>query len=201
MKLNLSPAIARAKISQTALADAIGVNKGFMSEIISGKKSPSLEKLIAIAQVLNCAMTDLFDGGPETAAKPSDPPGFSEDQAAPFVISQRQDKSAADHAVNSLKASLRHGATYRMMQTVPWLGLKQDDILVVDLATKPTEGDLILIGVTNADGFNTRTTLRRFIGGKAVSADLSERIMMIDLETSATASWRATVRAVFRENP
>lgn len=70
MKLNLGPAIRRKGMTQSALADEIGVNKGFMSEIIAGKKDPSFGTFRRILEVLDITPDEAFEGragGPAAA--------------------------------------------------------------------------------------------------------------------------------------
>lgn len=53
MKLRLGPVLHRRKIKQTTLADAVGVNKSYISEIVSGKKLPSMDVLSKIVEYLD----------------------------------------------------------------------------------------------------------------------------------------------------
>ena len=60
MKLKLGDLLKRRKMSQTALADAVGVNKSFISELVSGKKTPSLKTQRAIAAALEVDIGQIF---------------------------------------------------------------------------------------------------------------------------------------------
>ncbi len=47
------------RLTQQALADATGTSKSYISEIEAGKKDPSVKKLKAIAQALDCDLDDI----------------------------------------------------------------------------------------------------------------------------------------------
>ncbi|MEO8530853.1 MAG: helix-turn-helix transcriptional regulator [Deltaproteobacteria bacterium] len=69
MKLNISAALVRSGMTQSALADAVGIGKGFLSEIISGKKDPSFETFKRIAKVLEIDTGEAFDDWPRVTAE------------------------------------------------------------------------------------------------------------------------------------
>jgi transcriptional regulator with XRE-family HTH domain len=48
-------------ITQTRIALKSGTSKGYVSEIIQGKKSPSLPKLVAISRALKVRLSWLLD--------------------------------------------------------------------------------------------------------------------------------------------
>lgn len=60
--MNLLPALRRKQMTQTALANAIGVEKGFVSELISGKKNPSFPTYMKIVEVLDLDPGEAFTG-------------------------------------------------------------------------------------------------------------------------------------------
>lgn len=199
MKLDIGSALARSGMTQTALADAIDVKKGFMSEIISGKKSPSLETLIRIAQALGVTMAELFidEGRASTAAPERKFTGMS-DEAVPFDWQDFRDRSRSTNAIEAAQSGLRHPETYRIPAAIGWLALMAGDILIVDLARPAKDGDLILVGLTDADGFNARTLVRRARGTFAMSSDPGADDPVLDLQSGHPAAWRATVCAVVR---
>jgi len=64
MKLRIKDILRDKRLTQTALSDLVGVKKGFMSEIIAGKKNPSVETLGKIADALNVSIGELFESPP-----------------------------------------------------------------------------------------------------------------------------------------
>lgn len=195
MKLRISPALAKSGKTQTALADEIGVKKGFMSEIISGKKSPSLETLIALAAALNVPIGDLFE---EPQQRPQARQGFGENDATPYDWKPNKDTSATAPQIIAAQIGMKHPATYQVTQSTPWLALLADDILLVDLGTKPQNGDTILIGLTDEQGFNTRTLLRRYQNGFALCPDPGIDQPAISLDSDPRAAWRGTIKGMIR---
>lgn len=60
MKNRIKEFIALRESTQSQLADLVGVGKGFISEVIAGKKNPSWETQLAIASALDVAPGALF---------------------------------------------------------------------------------------------------------------------------------------------
>jgi transcriptional regulator with XRE-family HTH domain len=200
MKLALGPILAKKGMTQSALADAVDVQKGFMSEIISHKKSPSLETLFRIAEVLNVGIGDLFQDAAahqRSVQVAKDQPGLA-DEAVPFEWQGFREKTRSADAITAAQVMLRHPATYRLKIALPWLALLAGDILICDLAAPQSDGDMILVGVTDHDGFNARTLVRRAKGHLALSADPEETDPVLDLRQDHRAAWRGTVRSVVR---
>lgn len=50
-------------LSQSDLADILGVTQGAISQWEKGTSMPSTEKLPEIAKILGCEIADLFDDG------------------------------------------------------------------------------------------------------------------------------------------
>lgn len=66
--LNLEE-IRKAKgFSQVELAQAIGTSQAFVCELERGKKSPSFDTLLRIAQVLGCTLDELVGRSEQAAA-------------------------------------------------------------------------------------------------------------------------------------
>lgn len=184
-------------MTQSALADAIDVKKGFISEIVSNKKSPSLETLVRIAGALNVGVGDLFANSTTALARPSPPPGLK-DEAVPFDWQGFRDGKRSSDAIEAAQRPLRHPATYQISAAIPWLALLSGDVLICDLGRPPADGEIILVGKSDADGFNTRTLVRRAKGHLALSGDPAEPEPLLDLEKDHRAAWRATVCGVVR---
>lgn len=49
-------------MTQTALAEALGVTPGAISQWESGLTRPTLDKLLRIAQILRCSVDELLQG-------------------------------------------------------------------------------------------------------------------------------------------
>ena len=59
MKIDLKSALKKRSMSQQALADAIDVSKGYVSELANGLKQPSIETLDAILDALDADIGEL----------------------------------------------------------------------------------------------------------------------------------------------
>jgi transcriptional regulator with XRE-family HTH domain len=58
-----------AGMSQQALADSVGVSKGFVSALEGGRSVPNLDMLVLLAQALNVRPGSLVDAMVEEAEK------------------------------------------------------------------------------------------------------------------------------------
>jgi transcriptional regulator with XRE-family HTH domain len=50
----------RQRLSANKLADLSGIGRGYLSEVRSGRKSPTLRTLIKVARALGVPLRDLF---------------------------------------------------------------------------------------------------------------------------------------------
>lgn len=101
MKLYIGQAIARSGKTQTQVASDIGVSKGYVSDLISNKKMPSLETLIQICTATDSTPNDILGFGSgywpsplvqeQGFSEPSAQLSLSEDQKPP-----RRASSAAE---------------------------------------------------------------------------------------------------------
>jgi transcriptional regulator with XRE-family HTH domain len=195
MGLNLHPILARTGINQTTLADRVGVRKGFISEIMSGKKTPSHDTLLSIAAALGVQVGDLFDDAPTKVAMAQ---GLSETQAVPYEWRPRRQAEVPGDEVAALSSTLRKPETYQVTMAVPWLALLAGDVLVVDIGTAPSDGDVILVGVVDSDTGAAKTILARFQKGIALTPDPMQPEPVLALGIDQRAAWRATVKSVVR---
>lgn len=173
MKLAIAPQLARAGMTQTALADRVGVNKGFMSEVVSGKKYPSVETLMAIAAALGVPVVALFDDAPtDQGAARAEPAGMAED-ATPYT------PAATTHGdpVRTLYASRARNAaiTHRAAVDMPGFGITAGDLLVCDLSRLPSPGEVTVAVAVDTDTGTAQTMIRRYtppflLAGAALAA-------------------------------
>ena len=56
------------KLSQVALAKLVDTDQGYVSDLESGKRTPSLAFLIRLARALECSLDDLVDMDAVTAS-------------------------------------------------------------------------------------------------------------------------------------
>lgn len=198
MKLNIAPVLARKNIKQSALADAINVNKGYVSELISGKKEPSLETLRRIVEFLDVPVGELFgEIAHEPAAQADEAPGFRESDVAEYQPGETRDPLEAK-LLSAASGLVRSPVTYRATTAIGAFAIQPGDLLIVDLAGGPVSGDMVLVGLTDQNGFNARTIICRLHGHIAVAPEPAFPDAVLDLQTSAIASWRGSVRAIVR---
>ncbi|QCP88118.1 XRE family transcriptional regulator [Cereibacter sphaeroides] len=71
MKLALGKVLRARGVTQTKLADAVGLTTGYVSLLVSNNRKPSHEVLLSIADYLGVSVNDLLD--PDDPALPAAP--------------------------------------------------------------------------------------------------------------------------------
>lgn len=209
MKLNIPPILALRGLSQTDLANGIGVNRSYISELISGRKEPSFEILRKLGTFLQVPVAALIDDPlatprtTQTATPPTDHngPGFSESQAQAFTFSETAPPSTANLAFNAMRSTAKHPVSYRVTAGIPAFSMRAGDLLVVDLGVQGRDGDMILVGLTDANGFNAITLIRTLHGTLALAATATDALPVIDMANDPRAAWRGTIKGLIRETP
>lgn len=159
MKLDIRKHLKAAGMNQAALADAVDIKPGFLSEILSGKKNPSLNTLEAIAAALNVQIADLFAGEtPDTGSLT----GMAEAEAEPF---KPAGSSALQAAIAALGSACRHAETYRIKKADPALALCEGDLLVIDMGAPVEPGALVIATIADFDSGAASTIVRRYVPG------------------------------------
>lgn len=207
MKLNIPPILALRGLSQTDLANGIGVNRSYISELISGRKEPSFEILRKLGTFLQVPVAALIDDPLATRAPTQapeatpdhQPPGFRETQAEPFTFRESAPPSMAKDVFKALSSAAAHPVSYRATGAIPAFSMCPGDILVVDLATPGRDGDLILVGLTDANGFNAVTLVRKLHGTFALAANPTDPTPVIDMTGDPRAAWRGTIKGLIRD--
>lgn len=136
-------------MTQTALAEATGVSRSHMSEIISGNGNPSVTLLRAIADVLSVDIPDLF-------AKPAT--GFAEAAVTPLDLSGSNSSASLAHVVAPDIVTPEY---YRINRDMIALGLLSGDVLIVEKTNKAQNGDMVVVNVIDPDTQESETELRR----------------------------------------
>lgn len=157
MALRIADILRERKIAQARLADGADVTPGYLSEVINGKKVPSLAVLTRMADWLEVPVSALFDSG---AAEPDRSQGFGEPAATPFAAP----RSVTDLIQRAMPGT-RTFATYQMGRAVLGFGLLPRDILVVDLGRRPTDGDVVLANRVDQELGTAETMIARLSHG------------------------------------
>lgn len=158
MKIEIAQHLKAARMTQGALADAIGKSHGFLSEILSGKKNPSVETLQAMADALGVPVSAIIAGGDDTQP----PTGLAEAQAEPFRAAQ---SSPIREAIAALSRAIRRPDTYRVRNADAALALCAGDVLIIALGATPAPGALVIATIANLDSGEAATIVRRYVPG------------------------------------
>jgi SOS-response transcriptional repressor LexA len=174
MKLALGPLLKKVGMSQTALADAIGVNKSFISDIVAGKKRPSLatlHKIVAVLEVSPAALYDADDLPEETVSQ-----GFSESEAVPFSPARVNDMASLLRAV---APDVRRPEVFQARKSCTGFGIMKGDALIVDMQGQATDGDVVLATFVDDAGV-AATLLRRWVAPWLISDDPADPPLRLD---------------------
>jgi transcriptional regulator with XRE-family HTH domain len=82
------------KLNQAELAEKVGIETKYLSNIETGRRSPSFEKTVSLARALEVPMSDLFS--------------FGDDEADPKILKRRIEASLAKATPRQLKQIYGH---------------------------------------------------------------------------------------------
>lgn len=120
--------------------------------------------------------------------------GFSEDQARPWMPDKSTLRAASP--VLALSVGAKHPIAYEIMRPALPFGLLVGDVVIVDLGTDPVGGELILVGIIDAETGVTTTEVGRFFGDYLLGHDpLSPHALR---KFDANTAWRGTIISMFR---
>lgn len=184
MKLALGPALKRHNVTQTALAEKIGVSKGFISEIVSGKKRPSVETLEKIAKALDADISVLYETGDPFAIQPSHDKNAGFSDARPAVFTGNNVR-LNDLLTTFIGDDMRHPATYVATADMIGFAILSGDVLVLDMKSARDIDGLVIATTTDTITGATKTLVRRRAGSALIPPDPRGPIDYIDPESPA----------------
>jgi len=197
MKLSIGPALARKKMSQAELANRIGVSRGFVSEMISGKKRPSTDTLQSIAVALDVSISELYeergtfiyDSGPDSGQI-----GFSEAKPAEFT---GRKNLLSETATSLISPDIRHQTHYIATKSLSCFAIQVGDILVIELQHNANTGDLVVATIADPETGTSKTVVRRLYGTILASNNNEEPPIDIN-ENSQSAAILGTIEGLIR---
>ncbi|WP_299558673.1 helix-turn-helix transcriptional regulator [uncultured Sulfitobacter sp.] len=147
MALDIRTALKERGKTQAWLADEVGVSRGYMSELLSQKKSPSHELLLKLASALNVSPAKLFDEEspiPEPGETGTMRQGFAEAGSACLAP-----PGAGRTSLAAIASTVRHSQNYIATETLPVFLMQRGDVITVDAAAKAKPGDIVVINQVN----------------------------------------------------
>lgn len=194
MKFNITPHLKRRKMTQTDLAEAMHVNRSFVSEIIHGKKRPSMEKLELMIRALDVSPSEIIiDDEPDDAVKPETPPGFGEGAAKAYAFPKAY---FAQDIMRYIAPAARHPAPFLVTRAEPAFALLTGDVVIVDLNSTAKDDDIVLITRLIEAG-SAVTQFRRLITPWLVAGDGTTPSDRVD-DTTGQIAIMGTVSGVLR---
>jgi transcriptional regulator with XRE-family HTH domain len=183
MKLNIKPHLDRLGMTQTELAEAMDVNRSFVSDIINGKKRPSMEKLELLIRALGVRPADvIIDAGTEDVnSKPVQ--GFEEGAAQTYTFPKAY---LAQDIMRYVAPNARHPAAFLVVRPEPAFALLAGDVVIVDLNGTAHDDDIVLITRISDDG-SAVTHFRRLITPWLISGDVRTASDKVDDPTGQVA--------------
>ena len=172
-------------MKQNALAEKVGISPGYLSEILSGKKQPSLDTLERLAEALETSPADLH-GAPAPRAH-----GFAE--TAGSFVSPAQ---ATPPGLEQTLAASPGRAAYVVNAPAIGLGLLAGDTIVLQLGAPAHQGAVVIATEVDEMGAGTSFVARR-VGDFFLLADPTQPPKRAINGTTITVM--GVVVAVFRQ--
>lgn len=182
MKLNLEAALKKAGITQAELARRVGVTRGYVSGIVAGKKSPSIDLLAQLADALQVDIDELRLTDGRTGDKP-DTAGLNQTEAVPLGAATKPATQIMNSGLTfeQVGASYKRSALYTCTANLPSFYLREGDILIVNVAERRLQnGDLALVSANRRDGLPLRAIIRRWQDPWLLPESLSLEAIRID---------------------
>ena len=170
-------AVERSGRSQREVSTAAGLGPGYVNDMLAkADRSPTLDNARALARVLRVEPSWLMG----VASPESVPQGFSENQAAPWIVpaapGQRGDLEGPRRAlIAALAPSAQNAATFVASTNLLAFGLLAGDVLIVDLKARAKDGDLVLATVADLYTGEASTIVRRLGTPYLLSGDPTDK--------------------------
>ncbi len=166
MKLDLRSVLKRRNMRASQLADNMEVSRGYISEVMSGKKFPSPKMLERIATALDASPHELF--GSEDIQPAILTSAFSEPASA-YVI-----KAQDAQTERKIADSAHHHQIWRAARSHLAFGILKGDELHIDLHHISRDSGLVLATRVDTETGEGVTLLRRIEHGHLYSEDPSD---------------------------
>lgn len=194
----LAELLRRSGMRQVALAERVGIGKGYMSEILSGKKRPPSDTYLkilraldlpeaeiqhAVYQYMRGEMADFYDRTKSEKpaprfqlreANPSDYGGLDESDVT-FTLNEApgtSNESMKAKRLRNLAAFLAPHAkavSFAVLgRDLPWYSQLAGDILLLDLNREPMHGDIVLAQMYDDASGTASTIVRSFAGDRLI---------------------------------
>lgn len=170
--MNLANLLHQLDILPSKLADDLDISRGYVSELMSGKKMPSPNMAKRIADYLGVTIGEIFDQ-PATSGVV---PGFAEGEAAPFRFNSA---ATLKTLVSILAPKMRHPNTYVVTRALPCFGLLPGDIMLVDSKIDAVAGDIVM-ATEWLDTGSARTHVCQWAPPYLIPGTAGERLLKVD---------------------
>lgn len=179
MALNIKRQLKELGKSQAWLATELDVSPGYVSELISGKKSPSHKLLLEMALALQIDPSGLF--GSDREARNALVHGVHKSlRETQFDDTDRDDQSSSGDLQAIVGGSnLKDAKTYATTEHLPNFMILAGDHILVDLSREPQPGNLVVIdaethkkigGLPNIARWTGETFILGSVGMETISA-------------------------------
>ncbi len=189
---------ADANLAPSAVSRRAELDTSTVRKILDGSsRNPGIATVEKIARALGTTVAAIEALGGDTPTK-----GFAEERTA-FAHGEAtplgpDENTELAEVITSLLKTAQHGATYKLRRGSAGFGLRAGDILVLDIGRLAKPGEMILVGVTDRLGHETRTMVRRYVPPFALSADPDEPTPALAMGNDGLVAWRGTVIAMLR---
>lgn len=158
---SLRALIRRTGMTDEAFAASVGRSKGYISEIVNGKKTPSTRTIEQFAAQLDVPMSALLDDTDTYYNQPHSPhptPGFSDSSVVQW---QGKNPSETKEIFRLHRIRARHPTIYTTIIDLPAFAIAAGDLVLSDLGAAPSDGDLAIATISDDRRDRQSTTLVR----------------------------------------
>lgn len=146
MRLLIGPHLKRKKMTQAALADRLNISRGYMSELVSGKKTPSVDLLSRIIDELGVEPGEVYGKQVSQTETAINTLGFHENSVEPFLI---PNGGKRETLISSICPDIAAVETFVAKIDMPSLAIRKGDMIFTDVKRHPTSGDTVIATVAD----------------------------------------------------
>jgi transcriptional regulator with XRE-family HTH domain len=193
MALNIKRQLKKLGKSQAWLATELDVSPGYVSELISGKKSPSHKLLLEMALALQIDPSGLF--GSDREARNAFVHGVHKSLRETQVEDTDRDDGNASGDLRAIVdgSNLEDAKLYATTEHLPNFMILAGDHILVELSREPQPGNLVVIDAKTHKKFSGLPNIARWTGETFVLGSVG-----MDTISASDAKVIGVVRSVYR---
>ncbi len=186
MTIRLGKILKEKGMKQVQLVEATGLTPGYVSLIVSGKKTPSMRVLQDIADAIGVTMSEMYEEQDQTI------------HATPLHLAESEASFTPKSVKQKIETRPKTLETWTVSHNVLALGLLIGDAMEIDISPSSISSGIALINRTDMHSDESLTLIRRVEGETIMPNSPHEPVVQVGGE-AVTYSILGWVTSVHRQ--